>query len=77
MSSILAVPVALVQLAGVYCFASRAIARVNAAGQYVAGTARFHLQLVIAGLCTLASMALFFSVTTGRTPKVARTLPPQ
>ncbi len=62
MGWIAALAIALVQLAGVYFFATRAITRLNRACSFGAGTGRFYLQLAGGGFYALLSMALFFSI---------------
>ncbi len=62
MSWIAAVAVALTELVGAYFFATRAIARLNRACSFGAGSGRFYLQLAIGGCYVLISMALFFSI---------------
>jgi hypothetical protein len=58
----LALAVAVLQLVVVFYLASRAIARVNAAGQSGVGSGRFYVQLVVAAAYALASMVCFFSI---------------
>jgi hypothetical protein len=65
----LALAAAVLQLALVFFFASRSIARVNAAGKFGVGNAGFYVQLLIAAAYAGASMALFFTI-----PAVWRTI---
>jgi hypothetical protein len=58
----LALLVAVLQLAAVFFFASRAIARVNAAGRFRLGSGGFFGQLTLAAVWALASMICFFSI---------------
>jgi hypothetical protein len=58
----LALAVAVLQLAAVFFFASRAIARVNTAGRFRLGSGGFYGQLVLAAAYAVASMVCFFSI---------------
>lgn len=58
----LALAVAVLQLAAVFFFASRAIARVNAAGRFRIGSGGFYGQLAVAAAYAVASMVCFFSI---------------
>jgi hypothetical protein len=58
----LALVVAVLQLAAVFFFATRAIARVNAAGRFRFGSGGFYGQLALAAAYALASMVFFFSI---------------
>lgn len=58
----LALAVAVLQLAAVFFFATRAIGRVNAAGRFRFGSGGFYAQLGLAAAYAVASMVCFFSI---------------
>jgi hypothetical protein len=59
---LLALTIAVVQLAAAFFLAVRAIARVNAAGRFGIGSGGFYAQLAVATAYAVASMICFFSI---------------